>query len=394
MPRSHEKPEDPHMRIAIIHDWLDVYGGAERVLEQIIACYPQADIYSIVDFLPEDQRIFLGGRKVHPTFIQRMPFAKSAFRHYLPLMPLAIEQLDLTAYDLVLSSSYAFAKGVLTGVGQTHVSYVHTPIRYASEFQHQYLRMNDVETGIKSWIIRLTLHYLRMWDQRTVHGVDAMIANSNYIAHRIQKTYGRKVPVLYPPVDIDRFLPYKEKEDFYMTASRLVPYKRFDLVVEAFNRMPQHKLVIIGDGPEMTKLRGLARPNVKLLGYQPFDVLLSHMQRARAFVFAAEEDFGIVPVEAQACGTPVIAYGRGGGAETIRGLTSDQPTGVHFFEQSAEAIIAAVGTFEKIRSQISSSECVENAQRFSAANFRAGLKHIVSLTLERERANLSPFNNR
>src|SRR6266702_6714791 len=332
------------VRVAIIHDWLVTYAGAERVLEQIVACFPEADIFSLVDFL--DDRTFLRGKSVTTSFIQKLPKARTKYRSYLPLMPLAIEQLDVSAYDVVISSSHAVAKGVLTGPDQVHISYVHSPIRYAWDLQHQYLQQSKLTNGPKSAMARLILHYIRNWDIRTSNSVDGFVANSEFIARRIRKVYQRESQVIFPPVDVEAFSLCTVKDDFYLTASRMVPYKKIDLIVEAFARMPERKLVVIGDGPDMQKIRAKAGPNVEIMGYQPFKMLKEKMSRAKAFVFAAEEDFGISVVEAQACGTPVIAFGRGGALESVVGLPADRPTGVFFDEQTTDAIIEAVDGFE------------------------------------------------
>lgn len=364
------------MKIAIVHDWLVTYAGAERVLEQIIYCYPDADLFSVVDFLPEKDRGFLQGKIPTTTFIQKLPGASKHYRNYLPLMPLAIEQLDLSAYDLILSSSHAVAKGVLVGPDQLHVCLCYSPIRYAWDLQHQYLRESDLISGPKSWIVRYLLQKIRLWDLRTVNGVDRFVAISKFIARRIHRVYGRDSQIIYPPVDIDAFTLSSTKEDFYLTASRMVPYKRIDIIVEAFASMPEKQLIVIGNGPDFEKIRAKATPNVRLMGYQPFSVLLDHMQRAKAFVFAAEEDFGIAPVEAQACGTPVIAYGKGGALETIRGLEAgDEVTGVFFKEQTVHSLREAVNLFETI--QIDSAQCRKNAERFSVARFRTQYMNAV-----------------
>ncbi|PMS35023.1 glycosyltransferase involved in cell wall biosynthesis [Trinickia symbiotica] len=354
-------------RVAIVHDWLVTYAGAERVLEQIIACFPEADLFSLVDFL--EDRTFLRGKRATTSFIQHLPFARTRYRAYLPLMPLAIEQLDVSGYDLVISSSHAVAKGVLTGPDQLHVSYVHSPIRYAWDLQHQYLEQSHLTRGLRSALARVVLHYIRNWDIRTVNSVDHFVANSEFIARRIKKVYQREARVVFPPVDVDAFSLGEHKEDFYLTASRLVPYKKVELIVEAFARMPEKKLVVIGDGPQMHAVRAKAAANVEVMGYQPFSVLHEYMRRAKAFVFAAEEDFGIAPVEAQACGTPVIAYGKGGALETVRGLSQSSPTGLFFEEQSAAAIVAAVGEFERGGQRFSARDCRANAERFSVARF-------------------------
>ncbi|MDP1639233.1 MAG: glycosyltransferase family 4 protein [Candidatus Nitrotoga sp.] len=365
------------MKIAVIHDWLTVYAGAERVLEQILLCYPNADLYSVVDFIPSKKRGFLLGKTVTTSFVQNLPFARTQYRQYLSLMPLAIEQFDLSGYDLVLSSSHAVAKGVITGPDQLHISYVNSPMRYAWDLQHQYLKDSGLDRGVKGWVAKWLLHKMRIWDVRTANGVDCFIANSQFIRRRILKTYRRDAAVIHPPVEVSRFSLHENKEDFYLAASRLVPYKKMNLIAEAFTAMPERRLVIIGDGPEMQKVRAKAGPNVTVLGYQTEDVMCDYMQRTKAFVFAAEEDFGITPLEAQACGTPVIAYGKGGVLETIRGLDDEQPTGVFFAEQSIQSIQAAVISFEQEAARILPVSCRNNACRFAPERFRTELMAFV-----------------
>ena len=358
------------MRIAIVHDWLVTYAGAERVLEQVLEFFPNADLFSVVDFLNDGSRGFIKNKAVTTSFIQHFPGAINRYRSYLPFMPLAVEQFDLSGYDLVISSSYAVAKGVLTGPNQLHISYVHSPMRYAWDLQQQYLRESRLDHGLKGWLAKWLLHNMRLWDLRTANGVDYFIANSRFIAKRIWKVYRRESEVIYPPVDVSGFVVGQQKEDFYLTASRMVPYKKMDLIVEAFNEMPDKRLVVIGDGPDMKKVRGKAGANVELLGYQSFEVLRDNMQRARAFLFAAEEDFGISPVEAQACGTPVIAFGRGGVLETVRGLDrSDAPTGLFFEEQAIGSLCSAVRRFENNNDVFRADVCRENAVRFSSQVF-------------------------
>lgn len=368
------------MKVAIVHEWFTTIAGSERVVEQMLALYPGADVFAV--YADPDlvaQTDFLRGRNVRTTFIQHLPRAKTAFRSYLGLMPLAIEQLDLSAYDLILSSSHAVSKGVLTGPNQLHISYVHSPIRYAWDLQHQYLRESGLDRGLKGWIAKWTLHKIRQWDQRTAAGVDHFVANSRYIGRRIRKVYRRDSDVIYPPVAVQHFALREAKEDFYLAASRLVPYKRMDLIVQAFVGMPDKRLVVIGDGPEMPKLKAAAKSNIELMGYQPFDVLRDHMQRAKAFVFAAEEDFGITPVEAQACGTPVIAFGRGGALETIIDATADTEdgTGVFFDHQTPAAIQNAVHAFETMP-PFKPIACRVNAERFSLAHFREAFEDYVN----------------
>lgn len=372
------------MKIAIVHEWFDSYAGSEKVLEQMLKVYPKADLFAVVDFLPQDERGFIQNKKVITTFIQGLPKAKNKFRKYLPLMPLAIEQLDLRKYDLVISNSHCVAKGVITGPNQLHISYVHSPIRYAWDLQQQYLEEANLQYGLEGWIAKIILHYMRLWDNRTANNVDYFISNSKYIAKRIQKCYRRTAEVIYPPVAVHDFTLCLQKEDYYLTASRMVPYKKIDLIVEAFSKMPDKKLVVIGDGTQFEKVKSKVKKleNIVLLGYQPFEVLKEKMQKAKAFVFAAEEDFGIVPVEAQACGTPVIAYGKGGALETVINYDKENPTGIFFKEQTADSIVNAVKIFEKNITLFKPENCRKNAERFSEARFRNEFKQFIENKIE------------
>jgi len=388
------------MKIALVCDWLVTIGGAEKFIKEVLTCFPNADVFAVVDFIPADKRDFLHHKPVKTTFIQKLPFAKKKYRAYLPLMPLAIEQLDLSGYELIISSSHAVAKGVITGPDQLHISYVHSPMRYAWDLQHQYLKETGLDKKSRGWLARYLLHKLRIWDYRSAAGVDHFIANSNFIARRINKTYRREAEVIYPPIDISKFTARKEKEDFYITASRLVPYKKIDLIVESFKGMPDKRLIVIGDGPDMAKIKSKAGSNVTLMGYQPDSVLIDHMQRANAFIFAAEEDFGLLPLEAQACGTPIIAFGKGGALETVKGVTAEKleaedhdpkllsffrstpKTGVFFPEQTTQAIQNAIATFEKHRAMFTADNCVNQAKQFSPENFRQKLKLFITSKLD------------
>jgi glycosyltransferase involved in cell wall biosynthesis len=338
------------LKIAIIHDWLVTYAGAERVLEQILLLYPDSDVFTVVDFLPDNERTFLQNKHTNTSFIQRLPFAKSKYRQYLFLMPHAVERLDISSYDLVLSSSHAVAKGIRTHSNQLHICYCHTPVRYAWDLQDQYLRESGLDRGIKGVLARLILKYIRKWDLKTSQRVDYFIANSKYIAEICTK-----------------------KEDFYITVSRMVPYKKIDLIVETFTVMSDKKLIVIGDGPDFAKIETKAGRNIELLGHQPFEVVRDYMRRARAFVFAAEEDFGIAPVEAQACGKPVIAYGRGGALETVL----ENKTGIFFKEQTVESLIEAVNVFEKDEDRFDCNEIRKNAERFSKERFKREFREFV-----------------
>ncbi len=368
-------------RVAIVHDWLPLIAGAERVLEQIVQLYPGADIYTLFDFLNDEQRSIFGESKITASYLNKLPKVEKYYRKLLPLCPQAIEDFDLSGYDLIISSSYAVAKGVITGPDQVHVSYVHSPARYAWDLTHQYLRQSNMDRGAKGYLTKSLLHKFRQWDCRTANGVDQFIANSEYIARRIQKTYRRDAEVIYPPVNVEGFTFSDKKEDFYLTASRMVPYKRLDLIARAFAAMPDKKLVIIGDGPEMPKVQEAAkgRSNITIMGYQETDVLRDHMQRARAFVFAAEEDFGIVPVEAQACGTPVIAYGAGGALETVIDYRTDaqHATGTFFDTQTPEALCEAVKRFDEVHEQVTPAACRENAEGFSQAIFQQKMRDVI-----------------
>ena len=359
------------MKVAIIHDWLVTWAGAERVLAQLLRVYPDADLYSTVYFPDEEMAKQLQGRHINTSFIQRLPGAKKHYRNYLPLMPIAVEQFDLSGYDLVISSSHAVAKGVLTGPDQYHVCYCHSPMRYAWDLQHQYLRESGAGK-LKQMVMRYLLHKLRLWDYRTSAGVDLFIANSSFIARRIDKCYRRLAQVVHPPVDTEFFCPAEGSdsvntpgsEKYYITASRMVPYKRIDLIAQAFANMPDKKLRIIGDGPEYDKVSAIAAQadNIELLGYCTGDILRQQLRGAEAFIFAAEEDFGIAPVEAQACGIPVIAYGKGGALDSV-----SEESGVFFPEQSAQSLIEAVHCFEL--QVFSRQQCRANAERFSAQAF-------------------------
>ncbi|HBS5870277.1 glycosyltransferase family 4 protein [Klebsiella aerogenes] len=366
------------LNVGIVADWFITYAGSEKVVAELIKSYPESHLYSVVDFLSSENKKYFQNKEITTTFIQRLPKAKKKYQTYLPLMPLAIEQLDVSKHDIILSSSHAVAKGVLTGPDQLHISYVHSPIRYAWDLQHQYLREAGLDHGLKGMIAKLILHKMRMWDYRTANGVDHFIANSQFIARRIKKVYGREADVIYPPVDVNRFLLNEDKEDYFFTASRLVPYKRIDLIVEAFSHMPDRKLVVVGDGPEMQKIKSKATANIEILGYQSNEVMQEHMRNAKAFVFAAEEDFGITPVEAQSCGTPVIAFGKGGSLETVRPFGVDNPTGILFDKQDIASVIDAVQKFETMQDQILPNDCRAHALKFSTERFNQEIAEYVN----------------
>lgn len=363
----------PSPRIALVHEWLVDHSGSEKVLEQMLTIFPEADLFSVVEFLPDQLKPFIQHKTVHTTFIQKLPFARKNYRSYLPLMPLAIEQLDVSAYDIVISNSHAVAKGVITHSNQLHLCYCHSPTRYAWDLYHQYLREAGLQKGIKGAFAKLFLHYFRLWDLSTINRIDAFVANSKYIAARIRKVYNRSATIIYPPVNVHEFTLHTQKEEFFLAASRFVPYKKMDMIVEAFSEMPDKKLIVIGDGPDAKKVGAKAKENIQMMGFQPIEVLKDHMQRAKAFIFAADEDFGIMPVEAQACGTPVIAYGRGGALETV----IPGKTGLLFKEQSVESLKQAVQQYEALYHTFNSESIREHAEMFGANVFRANFKSFV-----------------
>ena len=369
------------LKVAIVHDWLTVFAGAERVLAEMLQCFPESDLFCVVDFMPEADRGFLQNRAIKTSFIQKLPKAKSYYRQYLLLMPLAVEQFDLSSYDLIISSSHAVAKGVLTGPDQTHLCMCYSPLRYAWDLQHQHLNEAGLNTGIKGWVAKWMLHKMRLWDTRTANGVDYFAAISQFVSKRIWKTYRRQSQVIYPPVNVQMFQLFTPKENFYVSVSRMVPYKKIDLIVAAFAQMPDKTLVVIGDGPDFKKINRLRAPNIQLLGHLPTEKLVGYVQRAQAFIFAAEEDFGIAPLEAQACGTPVIAYKKGGAQETLQGLEHAHPTAVFFETQSIDAIKMAVRQFEENVARFDPEAIRKNVTRFSPERFKTEFMAFVDTSL-------------
>jgi glycosyltransferase involved in cell wall biosynthesis len=361
------------MKVALIQDWLTEQGGAEKVFATLYELYPDADIYTLVYNDEILQKLNIPRDKVTASFIQKLPFAGKKYRNYLPLFTKAIESFDLSDYDLIISSSSCVAKGVLTSANQMHICYCHSPVRYGWDLYFQYLNSSGLnKMNLKAWYVKSVLHKLRIWDIISTNRVDYFISNSNHIRRRILKTYGKEAVTIYPPVFVNDFDSSRPKEDYYFTCSRLVPYKKVDLIVEAFAKMPDKKLVVIGTGPDMDKIKKMKTANIELLGYQPFTMLKEYMEKAKAFVFAAEEDFGIVVVEAQACGTPVIAFGKGGSLETVK----NNDTGLFFYEQNVDAIIEAVTSFEKL--QFDSATIRKHAEQFSVERFKREIINFVS----------------
>jgi len=380
------------LKSAIVHDRFTTYAGSEKVVEAIQEDFPSS-LYAIMVNKELIKGTVFENINIHTSFVQRLPRVEKAYQIYLPLYPLAVEQFDLSAFDIIISSSHTVAKGVLTNPDQLHICYCHTPMRYAWDLYHDYLKSSGLEKGIKGGLARLFLHYLRMWDILTLSRVDHFIANSLHVARRIRKTYGRDSTVIYPPVDVDRFAACSDKDNYYITVSRLVQYKKVDMIIEAFSLMPDKKLVVIGDGPDMRKIKARASKNIELLGYQSDDALIAHLCRAKAFVFAAEEDFGIAPVEAQACGTPVIAYGKGGVLETV----AQGKTGILFPEQNVRSLIQAVTEFERTQAQFDPLVIRKNAERFSKQRFKKEFKKFVDdrveVFLAERRTGCSPNSN-
>jgi glycosyltransferase involved in cell wall biosynthesis len=375
------------MKKALVHDWFSVYAGAEKCVESFTNIWDDFEVYSLIDFLSdEDRETILKGKKVHTSFVQGLPFAKRKYRNYMPLFPLAIEQHDLSEYDVVISSSHAVAKGVLTRPDQLHISYVYSPIRYAWDLHFQYLRESGLDKGLKGFLAKYFLHKIRLWDYATANRVDHYVAISHYIAKRIEKIYGKRSEVIYPPVDTSAFNIGECTEEYYITSSRMVPYKKIDLIVEAFSKTDK-KLVVIGIGPDFEKIKCKATSNIELLGFTETEKMIKLTQKAKAFVFAAEEDFGIAPIEAQACGVPVIAFGKGATLETVIGdpdgsFVDSSCTGVFFKEQNVDSILNAIEVFEENYGLFDKTTIRKNALRFSKERFEKEFEKMVNKKYE------------
>ncbi len=350
------------MNLGIVHEWLNIYGGAERLLAEILALYPQAQVHALIHNKKNLAGTPLEGRSVHTSFLQKIPRVEHLYRGLLPLMPFAIESMDVRRHDVVLSISHAVAHGIKTHKDQLHISYICTPMRYAWHLQDDYLHLHHLDKPLIGSAARLTLGLLRRWDRESASRADHLLAISQWTAKKIKQAWGRNSYVIYPPVDTHRFSPAQTRDDFYLFVSRLVPYKMTAEIIKAFNKL-QLPLVIVGNGPEITNLRMLAKDNIRLLGHQPDAVVTDLMNHAKAFVYMAVEDFGIAMVEAQAAGCPVIAYDKGGAAEIVK----DKETGVLFHEQSAESLIEAVESFQ--RRALNNKAIQENAIRFSTERF-------------------------
>lgn len=376
---------------ALVHEWLtpEATGGSELVVQAILQNLQNlqkidADIYALIDFESTNPHSYLYQRQIGTTFLQKFPLARFGVQKYLPLLPLAIEQLDLRQYDVILSSSHAVAKGVLTSPHQLHICYCHTPMRYAWDLTFDYLAGSRAGRGLPGYLTRYLLHRIRQWDTISANRVDYFIANSEHTARRIWRCYRRQAEVIYPPVNIERFALREQKEDFYLTVSRLVSYKKVSLIVKAFNQMGK-PLIAIGTGPELEQLRQLAQPNVQILGSQPDTVVAEYMAAAKAFVYASCEDFGIALVEAQAGGTPVIAYGAGGAKETVRDIREhpEAGTGVLFSPQTEAALVEAVETFETYQDKFDPVMVRSQAVKFAPHIFAQRYQSFVQQCIER-----------
>jgi glycosyltransferase involved in cell wall biosynthesis len=365
------------MNTAIIHEWLVTMAGAESVLKSIYKLYP-GTIYTLFHDPEGIKGAAFAEAPIYMSMLQRIPFGKKHHRAFLPLYPMAIEQFDLRDYELVISSSYAVAKGVLTSSDQLHICYCHSPMRYIWDLTFQYLEASGLTRGLKSFLVRAIFHYIRLWDSSSALRVNEFVANSHYIAHRIQKCYNRPATVIYPPVDVDQFFVGDKKGNYFITMSRLVPYKRIDLIVHAFNEL-KLPLVVVGDGPSRSDLEKIANKNITFTGYLANHELNDCMKNARAFIFSAEEDFGIVNVEAQACGVPVIALGRGGALETVIKDT----TGIFFHRQDVPNLIAAVKEFLSKEATFNPLVIRKNAEQFPRERFEREFKKFVDDAWER-----------
>ncbi len=376
------------MRVAIVHDWLYVVGGAERVLRELLRIYPAADVFTLFDTLTAEERAWIGFESSKTSLMQRIPRVAKLHRYLLPIMPFAIEQLDFSGYDLVISSSCAVAKGIITGPDQVHIAYVHSPMRYAWDLQHQYLNENGGGgLGLKRSLARMLLHRIRVWDTCSSHRPDVIVSNSAFVARRIRKAFGRDAKVIHPPVDVTPYGCGLPRAEHFLAAGRLVSYKNTQAIVEAFKLLPDLKLVVAGTGPDEKRLRVIAGPNVMFTGFVSDNLMRSLMATARALIFAAEEDFGIVPVEAQAEGTPVLALERGGVRESLI-TNGPKPTGMFFQAANSACIAACVSAFMARRDLFSREACQSHAQSFSAEKFRRSFRSFAAAEIGRTKSNI------
>jgi glycosyltransferase involved in cell wall biosynthesis len=364
-------PNTENKKIAIVHDWFDKYAGSERVVEQILELFPDADLFALVDFLPQHQRSFIKNKSVKTTFIQKLPFAKKGFRNYLALFPYAVEQIDLRGYDIVLSSSHAVMKGVLTNPDQLHICYCHSPMRYAWDLYQDYLEDSGLRKGFKAFFVKWILHRIRIWDYVSTSRVTYFISNSAYISRRILNAYQRTSKVIYPPVNTERYTCVNSKANYYFTAARMVPYKKLAIIAAAFKEMPDKQLILATNDEASKDFILSVSSNITVKVNMANDEFHQYLSEAKAFVYAAEEDFGIVIAEAQAAGVPVIAYRKGGASEIV----IDEQTGILYDSQSVDSIIGAIERFEK--KEFDGISISNSAKRFSVNSFRENFKDYV-----------------
>jgi len=374
-----------NLRVAIVHDWLTVMGGAEYTLQQILILYPQADIYTMVDILPISERKWLEGHRIFTSPLQKIPFLAKRYRQMIWMMPFWIEQFDLEHYDLIISDSHAVAKGVIVHPDQQHLAYIYSPMRYAWDLSYEHDRIGALGSGLKRFFLRHWFYHFRQWDATSALRPDVIVAISDFIRKRIRKSWGREASVVYPPVDVTGCLFEEEKEEYYITVSRLVPYKRIDLIVEAFRTLTDKRLVVIGDGPLYQELVRNAPCNVVLKGHMQRNEMLQMVSKAKAFIFMPKEDFGIAVLEAQGCGTPVIAYGRGGAVETVRGMEQEDPTGVFVQDQNTKSIQEAIMLFESNQEKFIPKKCREWAMNFSQSRFQVEFSKKVEELMKEKR---------
>ena len=362
-------------RVAVVVDWLAQSGGAELVVREILTAFPDAQLFALFDVMRSEDRARITDRPARTSFLRLIPGIGRRYRSLLPLMPLAIRSLDPGECDVIVSSHHAVAKGVRVRPGQFHLCYCHSPMRYAWDRRDEYLADHGI-SGLRATLARAVLERIRRWDLRTAAGVGRFVVNSRCVAERVRRHYGRESVVIHPPVDLEFFTPAGTREsDLYVTASRQVAYKRIDRIVEAFRALPDRRLVVLGDGPQHARIRAISAgaANITVLGEVPRAELRDWFRRARAFVFAADEDFGIVPLEAQACGTPVIALGKGGALETVRGEPGPERTGLFFADDTPATIADAVRRLEALDPAPASAACRAQAETFTAQRFRSAI---------------------